>query len=300
MNNTLNLCTDCPRNCKIDRKVDVGYCKSKEKIKIARASRHMWEEPCISGKNGSGTVFFSGCNLRCVYCQNAEINCGKVGKELEDNEVKDLFLKISKSGVHNINLVTPTHYLKKIINIISEIKEDLNIPIVYNCSGYENSELIKECGNIIDIFLTDFKYKSIELSSKYSFCPDYFEVAMESLETMLKLKGKPKFKDGLLLSGVIVRHLILPSHKNDSIDILSELYKKFGNDSFLVSLMSQYTPTDSCKHYPEINRRVTSLEYQRVKEVYDKLGFCGYVQEKSSADKNYIPDFYDEGEFLTL
>ena len=299
MNNILNLCNDCPRKCNINRSVSTGFCKSKEKIKIARASRHMWEEPSISGKNGSGTVFFSGCNLRCVYCQNSEINSGKVGKELSNQEVKDLFIRINESGVHNINLVTPTHYFKRIIKILTDIKDKLDIPVVYNCSGYESVELLKESKNVIDIFLTDFKYKSSLLSERYSYCKNYFDIAIKSLETMIELKNKPIFDGELLKSGVIVRHLILPSHKDDSIDILNELFEKFGNEKFLVSLMSQFTPTENCKSYPEINRKLTSLEYKRVKEVYDKLGFIGYVQERSSADKTYIPDFYNTGEFLT-
>ncbi|MBQ7897402.1 MAG: radical SAM protein [Clostridia bacterium] len=258
----------------------------------------MWEEPCISGEKGSGTVFFSGCNMRCVYCQNHEISSGLKGIELDDGEVKNLFLKISKSDVHNINLVTPTHYLPRLIKILSDIRKEIRVPIVYNCSGYENVALLDECRGIIDVFLTDFKYKSGQISKKYSDCSDYFQVAMTTLEKMVEIAGKPIFDDGIMKKGVILRHLILPSHKNDSMEILRSLYKRFGNDKFLVSLMSQFTPNESCQLYPEINRSVTSLEYKRVREVYEELGFEGYIQERSSATEKYIPDFDEKGEFL--
>ncbi len=275
-----------------------GFCKSSDKIKIARASRHMWEEPCISGKKGSGTVFFSGCNLNCVYCQNYDISRGKIGIELNKAELKDLFLRINESDVHNINLVTPTHYLPLILETLSEIKSELKIPVVCNCSGYERKEYLNNCKGLIDIFLADFKYRSNILSEKYSNCTDYFEVAISALEKMIEITGAPIIKDGIMMSGVIVRHLILPSHKSDSVDVLNELYTRFGNDAFLVSLMCQFTPTESCKSYPEINRTLTSLEYSRVTEVYEKIGFDGYVQERSSANEGYIPDFNEVGEFL--
>lgn len=294
----LNLCNACPRKCNISRAEVTGYCKSYEKIKIARASRHMWEEPCISGENGSGTVFFSGCNMRCVYCQNHDISDGVKGIEMSDNDVERLFLRIAESDVHNINLVTPTHYLPRLIKILSGIRKEIPMPIVYNCSGYENVTLLEKCRGIIDVFLTDFKYKSKELSKKYSDCSDYFDVAMSAVEKMVKIAGEPVFEEGIMKSGVIVRHLILPSHKNDSIEILRELHRKFGNDKFLLSLMSQFTPNERCQLYPEINRSVTSLEYKRVRDVYEELGFNGYIQERSSATEKYIPDFDDKGEFL--
>ncbi len=289
----------CPRKCNINRSKKLGFCSAPQSVKIARASRHMWEEPCISGTNGSGTVFFSGCNLKCVFCQNEKISRGKIGVELNENELQQLFLKISESGVNNINLVTPTHYIRNIIDAVKPIKSELNIPIIYNCSGYENAELIKECQGIIDIFLTDIKYKSEILSEKYSACPDYFDVAIRSLEEMLSVSGDIEIKNGLMKKGTIVRHLVLPGQKNDSIDILKELYNKFGNKAFLLSLMNQYTPMPSCKNFPEINRKLTTLEYQRVAEVFEKLGFDGYLQENSSSTDTYIPNFDDVGEFLT-
>lgn len=296
--NKTNFCDACPRGCNSPRTLGTGFCKSGEKIKISRASRHFWEEPCISGKNGSGTVFFSGCNMHCVYCQNEKINSGNLGKEYTDEEVKELFLKISKSGVHNINLVTPTHFAVRLLEIIAPIKKDIKIPIVYNCSGYENEDFIESLSGVVDIFLTDFKYKSSELSKRYSFCPDYFDVAVKALKKMIDVTGKPIFDGDIMTKGVIVRHLILPSHKDDSIAILEELCSRFGNDAFLVSLMSQFTPTDKCRDFPEINRRLTSLEYKRVCECFERLGFKGYIQERSSATEDFIPDFEDIGEFL--
>lgn len=281
-----------------DRTQGVGFCASRDKVKLARASRHFWEEPCISGTNGSGTVFFSGCNLKCVFCQNEKISRGLIGTELSDSQLSELFLKINESGVHNVNLVTPTHFLPNIINALKPIKKELKIPIVYNCSGYERLELLMTCQDIIDIFLTDIKYKSSFLSSKYSSCPDYFQVATNALEKMVQIAGKPIIENGLMKSGVIVRHLVLPSHKNDSIDVLEALFERFGSTAFLVSLMSQYTPMNECKSFPEINRPLTSLEYKRVVQVFEKLGFDGYLQEKSSATDLYIPNFDDKGEFL--
>ncbi|MBE6651590.1 MAG: radical SAM protein [Ruminococcaceae bacterium] len=292
-------CNLCPRGCGADRCNTLGFCSSGRRVRIARASRHMWEEPCISGERGSGTVFFSGCNLKCVFCQNEKISRGKVGIELSVDELSDLFLKINDSGVHNINLVTPTHFLDVIIKALEPIKSRLTVPVVYNCSGYESVEMLGHTKGIIDIFLTDIKYKSNILSSKYSSCENYFDVAIRCLEEMIKLVGKPKMRDGIMVSGVIVRHLILPTHKADSIDILEALFERFGNKSFLVSLMNQYTPTENCSAFPALTRRVTSLEYKRVTEIFERLGFDGFLQEKSSSSTDFIPDFDDTGEFLS-
>ncbi len=286
-------CNLCPRNCNADRNGELGFCGATNTIKIARASRHMWEEPCISGTNGSGTVFFSGCNLKCIYCQNELISQTFIGKELSIKELCELFIKISESGVHNINLVTPTHFMSSIIQAIKPIKTELKVPIVYNTSGYEKAELIKACEGIIDIFLTDIKYKSKELSAKYSLCDDYFDKSIIALEEMINIGGAPTLKNGIMQRGIIVRHLVLPSCKKDSIDILNTLYEKFGNNKFLVSLMNQFTPNKNCKSFPELNRLVTSIEYKRVAEAYERLGFKGYLQEKTSATDIYIPDFND-------
>ena len=292
-------CNVCPRKCEIDRSKAMGFCGVTSTVKVARASRHMWEEPCISGTNGSGTIFFSGCNLKCVFCQNEKISRGKIGIEISEAQLQRLLVTVGQSGVHNVNLVTPTHYLPQIATALRKVKNDLSVPVVYNCSGYENSKLIEEYSDVIDIYLTDFKYMSRSLSIKYSSCSDYSEIALKALDTMLKLKKTPKIENGIMKSGVIVRHLVLPSHKNDSIDILNTLYERYGNKSFMLSLMSQYIPTKFCAAHPEINRKLTSLEYNRVVEVFEKLGFSGYVQEKASASDTYIPDFDDAGEFLS-
>lgn len=293
-------CNICPRGCNTDRINNIGFCGADSTVKVARASRHMWEEPCISGSNGSGTVFFSGCNLKCVYCQNEKISRGEIGYKLSQNQLKDLFLAINESNVHNINLVTPTHFMPMILEVLEEIKPKLDIPVVCNCSGYESTEMIKRSQGIIDIFLTDIKYFSNDISEKYSFCPNYFEIAVECLSAMLEAAGPVVIENELMRSGVIVRHMILPTHKNDSINVLKELYRRFGNSAFLVSLMNQYTPMPSVASYPEINRRLTALEYKRVAEVYEELGYVGYVQERQSASASYIPDFDDCGEFLSL
>lgn len=290
-------CNICPRNCNVDRTESLGFCGISDTITVARASRHLWEEPCISGVNGSGTVFFSGCNLKCVFCQNQKISRGKIGVELSLEQLCELFIIINNSGVNNINLVTPTHYLPQIAKALRIVKSQLTIPIVYNCSGYENAEMIKEVKDIIDIFLTDIKYKSDILSKKYSCCPDYFKVAIDSLDAMLSIQGKPIIENGLMRSGVIVRHLVLPTYKSDSIDILNALYDRYGNENFLVSLMNQFTPVN-CDNFPEINRKLTTFEYTRVAEAFNRLGFKGYIQGKQSASEEYIPDFDNHGEFL--
>ena len=290
-------CNICPRQCNVNRSKQTGFCGVGNNVTIARASRHMWEEPCISGNSGSGTVFFSGCNLKCVFCQNEKISRGKTGIELTEEQLGELFLIINNSGVHNINLVTPTHFLEPISKALRNVKHQLTVPVVYNCSGYENPRLIEDMGDIIDIFLTDMKYMSPVLSQNYSHCPNYFDVAIQSLDAMLNIKNKPMMQEGLLASGVIVRHLILPSHKDDSISILNYLYERYGNKQFLVSLMNQFTPIN-CEAYPKINRRLTGLEYKRVTDIFEKLGFDGYVQGKLSASEDYIPDFDDKGEFL--
>ena len=291
-------CTVCPRRCKVDRRKVLGFCNSSDTVSVSRADRHMWEEPIVSGDKGSGTVFFTGCNLKCVYCQNVKISRGNFGYKLTHEKLKQLFLEIDKSGVHNINLVTPTHFLPSIIEVLKEVKNDLNVPVIYNCSGYENVSLIKECRGLIDVFLTDFKYKSDVLSKKYSSCPDYYEKTLNALNCMIDVAGPINIENGLIKNGVIVRHLILPSHKDDSIDLLKSLYEKFGSDKFIVSLMRQFTPNTECEKYPEINRTLTSLEYKRVTDVFEECGFKGFLQENSSVGEKYTPDFNEPGEFL--
>ncbi len=300
MENLYKECTVCERRCRINRESAKGFCSSPCRATVVRAGRHMWEEPCISGERGSGTVFFSGCNLKCVYCQNSDISRDCTGYELSTAELRRLVLIINESDCHNINLVTPTHYLPSIAQAIAPIKSKLDKPVVYNCSGYENVELLEECKDIIDIFLTDIKYKSNILSKKYSSCENYFDIASRCLKKMVEITGSPRIENGLMTRGTVVRHLILPGCKSDSIEILSYLKENFDTSDFLISLMGQYTPNEDCTKYPEINRRLTKLEYKRVCEAFEKSGFQGYVQELSSASTEYIPPFSEKGEFLEI
>lgn len=282
------MCNDCPRKCNVDRKNGTfGICKSGYLPKIARAGLHFGEEPCISGKNGSGTVFFSGCSLKCVFCQNFNISHENFGKAISIKRMSEIFKELEEKGAHNINLVTPTHY-------ISAIKEALrlyrpNIPIVYNCSGYEDISVIEE--NIFDVFLFDFKFFSREKSQKYAKCDDYFDIASKAIKRAYEIKGKPVLdREGLMQSGVIVRHLLLPSATNDAISIIDWLEKNTPDIYF--SLMSQYVPLYDAVNYKEINRKITAREYNKVVDAcLDRKFKEIYIQEMSSATDEMIPDF---------
>jgi len=283
-------CTLCPRNCGVDRSVLKGYCGCTDKLYISRAALHYWEEPCISGTNGSGTVFFSGCNMHCVYCQNREISSGECGKEITIQRLAEIFNELQSQNAHNINLVTPTHYILQIIKALDI--SNPRIPVVYNTGGYESIKALKLLKNYVDIYLTDIKYYDSTLSQKYSNAPDYFKIAFKALEEMLIQQPAPKVNNGIMEKGVVVRHLILPSQKDDSVKILRELKAAFGTKSFILSLMSQYTPYVHNDKYPELNRRITSLEYKSVVNEALDLGFInGYMQEKSSAKEEYTPPF---------
>lgn len=288
-----NKCTLCPRNCKTDRRAQEGFCKSPDRIKIARVGLHEWEEPCISYGKGSGTIFFSGCNLRCVYCQNNEISSHLKGREVSVETLAREMLKLQSMGAVNINFVTPTHYADKIIETLSLVRNELTIPIVYNCGGYESLSTLRKLCGYIDIYLPDLKYYSSEVSKKYSFCEDYFEVAVKAIEEMTKQTGKPVFdEDGHMKRGTMVRHLVLPSLYKDSIEAFRHLDERVDVKNLAVSVMSQYFPTHMAQNYPEINRKTTTLEYKRVVDFVRTLGFeCGFVQERSSAKKEYVPCF---------
>lgn len=289
----LKNCTLCPRNCGVDRTRAVGFCGATEQIKIARAALHFWEEPCISGVKGSGTVFFSGCNLACRYCQNYEISIGGFGEEITIERLGDIFLMLQNEGAHNINLVTPTPYFPLIMSAIDLVRDKMHIPFIANVGGYEKPETIRMLKGYIDIFLTDVKYQSSEISKKYSLASDYFEFAMHSLAEMISLCGVPKFDEkGIMQSGVIVRHLVLPGCRKDSIEVIRSLAERFGVESFILSLMSQYTPNGHLESYPELNRRITSLEYHSVIDTALEAGFeNAYMQEKNSANTEYTPPF---------
>ncbi len=292
------LCNICPRKCNIDRSEDHGFCGEGDRIRVARIAPHHFEEPPISGTRGSGTVFFSGCSLRCVFCQNRDISRRNgVGIEMSDSELYEKILELQDSGVHNINLVTPTHFAASLVPILEQLKAsgDLKIPVVYNSSGYEALESIKRLDGLVDIYMPDFKYFSNELAQRYSSTQDYREIAAAAISEMLAQRGKYRYSStepDILESGVIVRHLVLPSHRSDSIAVLNFLAELISPKNILLSLMSQYTPdfaTDT--PYKNLHRKVTSFEYSSVCDVAQALGFDGFIQSKSSAVSDYTPNF---------
>lgn len=288
----LDKCTLCPRECGVNRQEKAGICGSSDKIKIAKVMLHHWEEPPISGTNGSGAIFFSGCPLKCVYCQNKEISHGGIGKEYTVFELASIMLELQDKGAHNINLVTPTHFSEQISDALSLIRTELKIPVVYNTSGYEKPEIIKKIAEGVSVFLVDLKYFSSELSEKYSKCKDYYIYAKASLKEMLLAKPKCIFDEsGIMTEGVILRHLVLPSCRLDSVAILEDIKKDFDISSFKLSLMSQYTPEFYDGDFKELKRRITSFEYESVLSRAIELGYDGYFQEKSSATSRYTPKF---------
>ncbi len=285
-------CYICPRKCGADRNNESGFCGCDNDIKICRASPHHWEEPCLSGKAGSGTVFFSGCQLHCIYCQNHKISHGDIGKTVSQSELYDVFFKLKNMGVHNINLVTPDMYIPQIIPVIKKAKKDgIEIPFIMNCSGYETEEMINSLKDIIDIYLPDFKYMSPLLSQKYSYAKDYSEIAKKAIESMVKQQDKCIFDSyGMMQKGVIVRHMMLPGKLHDSKKILSYLYETYG-DNIYISIMSQYTPVGKSK-YEELNKKITGEEYNSLVEFAISLGIKNsYIQEGEAANESFIPNF---------
>lgn len=291
------ICNICPRKCGVDRRVSLGFCQMPDVLYAARAALHFWEEPCISGTNGSGTVFFSGCNLRCVYCQNRDIAHKNFGKEITTDKLCDIFLGLHNKNAHNINLVTPTHYAFKIKDSLLKARaKGLDIPVIYNTSGYECVETLKELADVTDIYMTDFKYWLSDTAARYSKSPDYSEVAKKALDVMVRLQPDLIFDDsGILQKGVIVRIMLLPGHVYEAKRILEYVYKKYG-DSVILSLMSQYTPIDIPEGYSEINRKVRKKEYESLVSHAIDLGVKNvYIQEGDSADESFIPPFTLEG-----
>ena len=291
-------CTLCPRECGVDRTTgEIGYCGKTSSLSLARAALHMWEEPCISGEEGSGTVFFSGCNLRCVYCQNREIAIGDSGKNVCDDRLVEIFFELKDKGANNINLVTPTHYLPHIVKSLEKAKScGLDIPIVYNTSGYEKPEAIRLLDGLVDIYLPDFKYYSPELSFEYSNAMDYAEFAKKSLAEEFRQVGKPLFDErGIMQKGIIVRHLVLPGQAEDSKRILKYLYETYGNDIY-VSIMSQYTPLAVMKDHPLLGRKLFDYEYEEVVDYAVELGIeNGFLQDGEAAEESFIPPFDNSG-----
>lgn len=296
----LSDCTLCPRKCHVDRTAgQTGFCGQSDKIMAARAALHFWEEPCLSGTNGSGAVFFSGCNLHCIYCQNHTIAQGQSGKEISVERLSEIFLELQDKQAHNINLVTPTHYVPQIIHALQTAKDNgLTIPVVYNTSGYENVDTLKRLEGLIDIYLPDLKYHDSTLSARYSNAPDYFAKASVAIEEMLRQTGGPVFADGedsLMLKGVIVRHLLLPGCETDSRYLLQYLHQTYGNDIY-VSIMNQYTPMPYVTDIPAFNRRITPEEYDRIVDYAIQIDIeNGFIQEGETASESFIPDFDCEG-----
>lgn len=291
----MSACQSCPRRCGADREAGkVGYCGVGAKVRIARAALHLWEEPIISGTRGSGTIFFSGCNLRCVFCQNREVSHGGKGRELDIRELGEKMLSLQQQGAHNINLVTPSHYVNEIVATLKRVRSKLYIPVVYNCGGYESVEAIDALDGLVDIYMPDIKYFSPALSRDYSGAENYFEVARAALLRMYEQVGRPEMSaNGMMTRGVLVRHLVLPGCRKDSIAILDELAQMFAPGDIILSLMSQYTPEfvpDDCP-YDNLKRRITSLEYESVVNEMQKLGFEGFVQSRTSATTAYTPKF---------
>ena len=288
-----DLCELCPRRCGADRREKAGFCGCGREVKVARAALHFWEEPCISGGQGSGTVFFSGCPLRCVYCQNYKISRGHTGKEISVERLAEVFLELQSKGAHNINLVTATPYVPQIISALKLARPALKIPVVYNSSGYERVETLRVLKGFVDVYLPDLKHMSSELARRYSGAADYFEVATRALHEMIEQTDGIEYdSEGLMTRGVIVRHLVLPGARRDSIDILNWVSANLPRGKYLLSLMSQYTPIQGLGAFPEINRRVTSFEYDAVVSEAVRLGLDnGFMQQRGSADTAYIPPF---------
>ncbi len=290
------LCRLCPRNCGVDRSRTVGFCGMTDEIRIARAALHMWEEPCISGNAGSGTVFFSGCTLRCVFCQNYGISTLRQGTGISAERLGEIFLELQAAGAWNINLVTPGHYVPQIIRALDMARrQGLGLPVVYNTSGYERVETLKALEGYVDIYLPDFKYVSAQLSGKYSGALDYFDVASAALAEMVRQVPAALFdaaEDGRMLKGVIVRHLLLPGCLMDSKKVVRYLYETYG-DRIYISLMSQYTPLPHvAQKYPELNVKVKRKSYNKLVDYALELGVANaFIQEGEAAKESFIPDF---------
>ena len=296
--NKYENCLLCPRKCGINRAAgQTGVCGVSSEIRVARAALHYWEEPCISGKKGSGAVFFSGCSLHCVFCQNREISDGKVGKIISKERLRDIFLELKAKGANNINLVTPGQYIPDIVWAVRDARRDgMELPIVYNTSGYENADELKQLEGIVDVYLPDFKYMDSALSAKYSRAKDYPSVAKQAISEMVRQQPRVVIDDatGLIQKGVIVRQLLLPGHVNDAKAILKYLHDTYQN-SIYISMMSQFTPI-ALKDYPEINRTVTRREYERLIDYAIKIGITNaFIQEGNVAKDSFIPAFDGEG-----
>lgn len=285
------ICNACPRKCNVERNTEEfsrGFCKMPYNAVLARASLHLWEEPVISGERGSGAIFFSGCNLRCVFCQNFEISHENFGKQVSKSEFIDIVKRLENQGAHTINLVNPTHFVPFIKEVFSEYKP--SVPVVYNTGGYDDVESIRSLDGLIDVYLPDLKYFDSDVSKKYSNAENYFEKASKAVLEMQRQVGKSVIKDGIMQKGMIIRHLVLPKNTDQSIKILRWIKDNLPIDTY-ISLMSQYVPYVKTE-YKELNRRIVTAEYQKVIDEFERLGFeNGFMQERSSAQTDFIPKF---------
>ncbi len=285
------ICNACPRKCNVERNIGEfsrGFCKMPYNAVLARASLHLWEEPVISGERGSGAIFFSGCNLRCVFCQNFEISHENFGKQVSKSEFIDIVKRLENQGAHTINLVNPTHFVPFIKEVFSEYKP--SVPVVYNTGGYDDVESIRSLQGLIDVYLPDLKYFDSDVSKKYSNAENYFEKASKAVLEMQRQVGKSVIKDGIMQKGMIIRHLVLPKNTDQSIKILRWIKDNLPIDTY-ISLMSQYVPCVKTE-YKELNRRIVTAEYQKVIDEFERLGFeNGFMQERSSAQTDFIPKF---------
>lgn len=289
-------CTLCPRNCHVNRRAgQKGFCGCSDQVRGARAALHYWEEPCICGSEGSGAVFFSGCSLGCVYCQNHSIAKGKVGKEISMERLAEIFLELQEQKARNINLVTATHFVPQVVNSLERAKKNgLQIPVVYNTGGYEKTETLRMLEGLVDIYLPDFKYLDPELAERYSYAPDYPAVAMEALEEMVRQTGEPVFRDTgeeEMIRGVIVRHLVLPGQTEASKKVIRYLHGTYG-DQIYISILNQFTPVSDLENYPELDRKLTPEEYDDVVDDAIAAGVeNGFIQEGDTALESFIPEF---------
>ena len=294
MNKQQVVCTSCPRRCAVDRAAgQLGLCGAPDHFRVARIAPHLWEEPPISGERGSGTVFFSGCSMRCVFCQNRPISREGRGEDLTDEALAERILALQEVGVHNINLVTPTHYARRLRGFLEKLRPRLRVPIVYNCGGYEDVDALRSLRGLVDIYLPDFKYISPELSKNYSGASDYADVARAALSEMYDQVGGVCFdSDGMMTRGMIVRHLVLPGCRHDSMAVLRALAALLPVDGIRLSLMAQYTP-DFAKDcpYQNLHRKLTKFEYTSVLNLAQELGFEGYMQSPESVGAQYTPEF---------
>ena len=290
-------CTLCPRACHVDRTAgQKGRCHVDAQIRVARAALHMWEEPCLSGRSGSGAVFFSGCALGCIFCQNREIASGKAGLVISEARLSEIFLELQEKGANNINLVTAGHYVPQVIRALACAKsQGLRIPIVYNSSGYEKAETLRQLEGLIDIYLPDLKYLTPELAAAYSHAPDYPQYAMEAIAEMVRQPEDRTEASPIMRRGVIVRHLLLPGHVREAKKVVGYLHETYG-DQIYISMMNQYTPMSEKFADPNLNRRVTKREYERLLDYAAEIGVeNGFYQEGATADESFIPEFDYEG-----